>query len=228
MGANSLASSSRSAAVPRPYEDPNGEARFEAMKRVLPKKKPAVIFIGDSITQGWEKRGPEVWKTEIEPLNAANLGVGGDKTENVLWRLKHGNVAGIDPAVVVLQIGVNNTPVNSAREIAAGIVEICKTLRRLLPRASIILESIPCERMPSYPLRKKLNEATELAARKLSSDPSVIFQPLQERFLAADGTLSPELMPDYFHPSEKGYRVWANAVVPKIRSILQGKSVNKP
>ena len=67
-----------------------------------------LIFIGDSITQGWEGAGKEAWAKHYGKRNAVNLGIGGDRTQHVLWRLDHGNIEGIAPKAAVLMIGTNN------------------------------------------------------------------------------------------------------------------------
>src|SRR5262245_58519258 len=72
-------------------------------------EKAQVIFIGDSITQGWEKEGKDVWEKFYSPRNAVNLGIGGDRTQHVLWRLDNGNLKGLKPKAIVLMIGTNNS-----------------------------------------------------------------------------------------------------------------------
>ena len=81
-----------------------------------------LLFLGDSITQGWGDNA--VWKRYYGPRHAANFGIGGDRTQHVLWRIQHGEIDGIHPGVVVLMIGTNNTRVNTPDEIAAGVKAI--------------------------------------------------------------------------------------------------------
>ena len=71
--------------------------------------KAAVLFIGDSITQGWEGEGKNVWSRYYSPRQAINLGIGGDRTQHVLWRLDNGNLKGLKPKAAVVMIGTNNT-----------------------------------------------------------------------------------------------------------------------
>ena len=66
-----------------------------------------LLFLGDSITQGWNNN--EVWRRHFEPRKAANFGIGGDRTEHVLWRIQNGELEGIAPKVTVLMIGTNNS-----------------------------------------------------------------------------------------------------------------------
>ena len=103
-----------------------------------------LLFLGDSITAGWNKlvdgQGPrEVWDRYYEPRHPANFGIGGDRTQHVLWRIEHGEVDGIKPKVIVLMIGTNNARANSSEEIAAGITAIVKKLGEKLPETKILL-----------------------------------------------------------------------------------------
>ena len=108
-------------------------------------KKPDLVFPGNSITHFWggepadaRLRGPGVW----DKWKAVNIGYGRDRTENVLWRLRHGEIDGIAPKVVVVTIGANNAGINTAEEIAAGISAICDELYLRLPRTRILLLGI--------------------------------------------------------------------------------------
>ena len=94
-----------------------------------------VAFFGDSITEFWENIGLETWNEQYAPLNACNLGISGDRTEHVLWRLNNGHIGKLAPKVAVLMIGTNNLnePPVPANEIADGIVAVVQTLREKLP-----------------------------------------------------------------------------------------------
>src|SRR4051812_36193577 len=94
------------AVVPAP-RDPNWMKRHDAMNDRVKQGKVDLLMIGDSITQGWESAGANVWKEFYEKRNAVNLGIGGDRTQHVLWRLDNGNLEGITPKLAVLMIGTN-------------------------------------------------------------------------------------------------------------------------
>src|SRR5688572_13147357 len=102
-------------------------------------EKAKVVFIGDSITEGWEKDGKEVWAKYYAPRNAVNLGIGGDRTQHVLWRLDNGNIEGIKPKLAVLMIGTNNASSNSSEQIADGVTAIVKKLREKLPETKVLV-----------------------------------------------------------------------------------------
>src|SRR5207245_762612 len=93
--------------------------RHKAFLEIAKKGDVDVLFIGDSITQGWEGAGKEAWKKNFAPLKAANFGIGGDQTGHVLWRLTEGKeLEGISPKVAVVMIGTNNTGGHKAEDIA--------------------------------------------------------------------------------------------------------------
>ena len=95
--------------------------RHEAINARVKEGSVDLVFIGDSITQGWERRGKDVWTKFYGQRNAANLGIGGDRTQHVIWRLNNGNLAGIAPKVAVIMIGTNNSGSNTPAEIADGV-----------------------------------------------------------------------------------------------------------
>src|SRR5687767_7836906 len=95
-----------------------------------------VLFLGDSITEGWAGNGKELWKERYAKLNAANFGISGDRTQHVLWRLENGELDGIKPKVVMLMIGTNNIGSNPPEQIAAGVKKIVEKLREKIGRAS--------------------------------------------------------------------------------------------
>jgi beta-glucosidase len=182
-----------------------------------------LLFLGDSITQGWG--GNAIWKRYYGPRRAANFGIGGDRTEHVLWRLQHGEVDGIHPRDVVLMIGTNNSRDNTAAEIIAGIKAIVDELRKRLPDSKILLLGVfPRGQRPDG-LRQKLDDVNEQIS-KLDDGKSVFYLNIGKAFLNADGTISPDVMPDYLHLTAKGYRRWADAMEPTLWKLLDepGKS----
>lgn len=194
-------------------------ARQAELNRRVREGEPRILFIGDSITQGWEDAGREVWAERLAPLGAVNLGISGDRTQHVLWRLDHGNLAGLDapgrsPTLAVVMIGTNNSNGNdnTAEQIADGIVLIVDKLRARLPETDVLLLAIfPRGQQPDAQ-REKNALASRLAAERLSGDEHVHYFDIGERFLAPDGTLPAGIMPDYLHLSPKGYEIWAEAM----------------
>jgi len=174
-----------------------------------------VLLVGDSITIQWG----DSWKKHFPDLKAVNIGIGGDKTQNVLWRLDHGGVEGLRPTSIVLMIGNNNmffTPETGIEAAAKGIEMCLKNLREKFPAAAIIVAKILPAHAPGnrfYEDIKKTNAA--LDPLKLDSDPKVKVLDLWSDFTHADGTLKPELFtPDNVHLSPAGYGVYAGRLQP--------------
>jgi beta-glucosidase len=195
--------------------------RHEQFNERIKQGNVELIFIGDSITQGWEGAGKDVWAKHYGPRNAVNLGIGGDRTQHVLWRLEHGNIDGIAPKVAVLMIGTNNSngADNTAEEIGAGITAIVSKLRSALPQTKVLILGIFPRGPKPNPQREKNAKASEIAS-KLADDKNVFYLDIGPKFLAADGTLASEIMPDHLHLSPKGYEIWADAIEPKVAELM--------
>ena len=203
---------------------PRHLAKLEEIRALKAAGKNAdVVFIGDSITQGWEKEGKKVWEANYARYNALALGFGGDRTENVLWRLQHGEVDGISPKVAVLMFGTNNTGhrMENAALTAAGIKRNIEELRKRLPNTKILLLAIfPRGEKADDPMRR-LNEQISGIIAGFADQKTVFFKDINKAMLDADGTLSKEIMPDLLHPNEKGYDIWARAMNPELHRLLQ-------
>jgi lysophospholipase L1-like esterase len=191
-----------------------------------------LLFLGDSITRGWDSKdekgeGPrEVWERHYGPRRAANFGIGGDRTQHVLWRIQNGEIDGISPKVVVLMIGTNNASSNTAEEIAEGIEAIVKTLHEKLPTTKVLLLGVFPRGQSPNPVREKLAAVNERIAR-LDDGKTVKYLDIGNRFLNEDGTISEKIMPDYLHLKREGYRIWADAMEPTLWSMLDEETVNK-
>ncbi len=209
-------------------------------RRQLEKNKLAekqsydMIFIGDSITHGFENAGKSTWDTYYKDRNALNLGFSGDRTEHVMWRLNNGNLKKQKNAkVIVLMIGTNNTGhlKQDPSETADGIKIILSTLRSRCPEAKILLLGVfPRGVQPTDPLRK-INVAINERISKLADAERVHFLDISDKFLDEKGILTKEVMPDALHPKEKGYEIWAEAIEPtliKLGAKPLKKSEKKP
>lgn len=179
-----------------------------------------IVFLGDSITQGWEGRGKKVWDEKFEPLKAANFGISGDRTEHVLWRITEGGeLQGIEPKLCVVMIGTNNTGSNTAPEIIEGITAIVKELGKQKPNMKVLLLGVfPRSAKSDEPVRQKITAVNQGIA-KLDDGKRVFFLDIGKRFLQEDGTLTKEIMPDLLHLSERGYEIWAEAIIDRVREL---------
>lgn len=181
-----------------------------------------VVFVGDSITQGWEGAGAKVWEEHIEELGAVNLGISGDRTEHVLWRFDHGNLEGISPKVAVVMIGTNNFGYrqDSMEEVLEGVVAVVEKLIHDVPRIQVLLLDIFPRGKEFNEMRGNILQVNQSLRAKYEDEKRVTFFPIGHLFLEDDGTISNEIMPDHLHLSEKGYQRWADAVVPVISKLL--------
>jgi beta-glucosidase len=179
-----------------------------------------VLLVGDSITIQWG----DSWAKHFPDRKAVNIGIGGDKTQNVLWRLDHGGVEGLQPKAIVLMIGNNNlffTPETGIEAAAKGIDMCVKNLREKFSDTPIVVAKILPAHAPGnrfYEDIKLTNAALDLL--KLESDPKVTVLDLWTDFTNADGTLKKDFFtPDHIHLSPAGYAVYAE----KLKPLLEGK-----
>jgi len=178
-----------------------------------------LIFDGDSITDGWQGGGREIWAQHYAPLNAFDFGISGDRTEHILWRLDHGQVEGMHPKMIAIMIGTNNGS-NTAEQVAEGIKAVVAGYQQRCPEAVILLQGVfPRGEKATEPVRAKIQKINELIA-PLGDGKKVIYVDFGAKFLEPDGTMSKEIMPDFLHPSPKGYQIWADAIQPVIEKIF--------
>ncbi len=224
-----VAADTNTALVPVPRDFPtNWMARHVENVAVTARGGVDILFLGDSITDGrhWDTGGRRIWEKTFAPRHAANFGIGYDRIQNVLWRVENGELDGIDPKVVVLLIGTNNggneddgKPRNTTPEIIAGISNLVRRIEFRLPHAKIILFGIFPRGEKNDPIREQV-KAVNAGVSKLA-DGKIKFMDIGGKFLTADGTLPRELFPDLLHPNEKGYQIWADALVPAIDEIVK-------
>jgi lysophospholipase L1-like esterase len=153
-------------------------------------EKAQVIFIGDSITQGWEGAGKDVWAHYYAARNALNLGISGDRTQHVLWRLEHGNLDGLKPKAAVVMIGTNNSngEDNTPGQIVDGVTAIVKKLREKLPDTKVILVAIFPRNENYSPQRGKILEVNQVL-RKLADNQNVYWSDFGYRYVNSDGLI---------------------------------------
>lgn len=186
-----------------------------------------VAFLGDSITEGWGGAGKGAWEKTWAPMKSVNLGIGGDRTQHVLWRLNNGlgealAASNNDIKLVVLMIGTNNSngTDNTSEEIGEGVKAIVASVREKLPKAKVLVLGIFPRGDKPNPQREKNAKASELAS-KVADGANVRYLDIGNKFLEKDGTLTKEIMPDYLHLSEKGYQIWSENVEPVVREMLK-------
>ncbi len=206
----------------------------ERVKSAAEKGDARILFLGDSITQGWENEGKDAWSKHYAPRGAINLGIGGDRTQHILFRLANGNVEGLAlpksgkaPELVVLMIGTNNMSSDTPEQIDAGVGAVIASLRERLPKTKVLLLAIfPRGEKPEDQFRQKVAATNVLLAKRAApasaSTPGVTYLDIGKSFLEADGTLAKTVMPDALHLSPEGYARWAKAIEPVVAEA-QGK-----
>ena len=183
-------------------------------------KRVDLIFDGDSITDFWEGKGKEVWEKNYAKLNAADFGISADRTQNLLWRVDHGQTDGLHPKMVVLLIGTNNLSTNADSQTTEGVTAVVRDYQKHCPDAVILLQGIfPRGEKPTDPLRLRIKTINANLSR-LDDGNKVIYLDFGDKFLEPDGTISKDIMPDALHPSAKGYEIWADAIRPQITKVF--------
>ncbi len=178
-----------------------------------------LLLMGDSITDGWRNTGKAVFDQFYAPLKAANFGIGGDTTQGVLWRLQNGEGAGFKPKAIMLLIGTNNSGSGTSAEIAEGVGAVVLQLRTSFPDAKILLLAI----FPRVDkdVQKQLVAAANPIIAKLHDGQHVFYLDIGQKFLAADGSISRDIMNDGLHPTAKGYQIWADAVKDQLAELMK-------
>lgn len=196
-------------------------AAHERFVKIAQEGTAQLVFLGDSITAGWGGK-KEIWDKAFGAYKPANFGIGGDRTQHVLWRITHGELDGIKPKAVVLMIGTNNSGSDPAEGIAKGVTAIVETIRAKQPQAKILLLAVfpRGEKASPNPGREKLAKVNEIIA-KLHDGQNIHFLDIGAKFLQPDGSLTKEIMPDFLHLSAQGYQIWADAISPKLAELMK-------
>jgi lysophospholipase L1-like esterase len=214
---------------------PQANPLFELAHRDLLSKARAggidLYFLGDSITRRWHANDypafQENWKRNFWGWNAANFGWGGDRTENVLWRLANGELDGVHPKAIVLMVGTNNVG-DSPRadddvlveDVTNGIAAILKTLQEKAPEAKIVLLGITPRNAggsaPAMPIINRIN--SRLA--QLADGQTIKYLNINDKLADSNGRLHNGVTEDGLHLSTAGYQIWADALKPILNEWL--------
>lgn len=210
-----------SATTPAP-RDPNWVKRHDGFVEIAKKGGVDLLFLGDSITDGWRNRGKDVWEKNYGPLKAANFGIGGDQTQHVLWRLQNGELDGIKPKLAVLMIGTNNLRGNTDEEIADGIKAIVAELHKRTPETKLLLLGVfPRGEKADDANRGRIKHINSIIAKLDDGGKTVKYLDIGDKFLQPDGTLPKSIMPDGLHPNAKGYEIWVDAIAPTLQEMMK-------
>jgi lysophospholipase L1-like esterase len=211
-------------AWPIPRFSANWRAQHQAIADRLQQGHAQVLWIGDSIVERFAGPGQPVWDRYYGPRDAVNMGISGDKTQHVLWRLDHCPWERVAPKLAIVMIGQNNGPRNTAGEIAEGVTAIVGRLRGKAPGMKILLLGIFYRGEKPNEERVKLAQVNEKLSR-LADGEHVFYMNINGIFVNPDGTIRKELMPDFEHPNEAGCRAWAEAIESKVAELLGEKAI---
>lgn len=209
-----------SATIPQPRCDITWTRRFEAFNRRVKEGGVDLIFIGDSITHSWEIVGRQVWNEFYGKRRALNLGIEGDSTQHVLWRLNHGNIDGISPKLAAVLAGTNNATNNTPQEIADGVKAIVGKLREKLPATHVLVLGIFPQGADPWNRRRLVIRTANQLISKLRDGKKVYYLDIGRKFLESDGTVNRSTMPDFLHLSPDGYHIWAESIEPTVAMLL--------
>jgi lysophospholipase L1-like esterase len=226
-----LAQDSNPAAKAAPRTDANWKKRHEMLAERTNKGNIDVLFVGDSITQGWEGNGKTVWAETLKDWKPGNIGIGGDQTQHVLWRITEGKeIEKVDPKAIVLMIGTNNFGNHSPEQVAGGIKAIVEEFRKQKPKAKILLLGVfpragkkpaaDAKMVMADDLHPKVKATNEIIA-KLDDGKMVKYLDIGKAFLDDKGNLPKSIMPDYLHLSPEGYAKWAAAIKEPVEAMVK-------
>ena len=214
-------------AAPKLGPDGKPQAGFlkshESFVEIAKKGEAQVVFLGDSITAGWGRQAA-IFEKEFGRYKAANFGIGGDRTQHVLWRVENGEFEGIKPKAVVLMIGTNNAGVaeNSPEQIAAGIKAIIAAIHQRSPDTKVLLLAIfPRGATEANNPGRAKNKAVNALIAKFDDGQKVRFLDIGAKFLKPDGTLEKAIMPDLLHLNAASYQIWADAIRENLAALAK-------
>lgn len=186
-----------------------------------------LLFLGDSITDFWRQpqRGLPVWEKHFAPLKAANFGINADRTQHLLFRLQNGELEGFKAKCIVLLIGTNNigtpeVPRNTVEDAIAGVKLVVNEIRTRQPQAKLLIMAIfPRGQSPDDGHMPGIRKANEAIA-KLHDGKNIFFMDINDKLVGSNGVISQEIFYDYLHPSTKGYEIWAESIIGKVKELM--------
>ena len=207
------------ATEPRPRDD----ARHQSFLEIARRGNIDLLFVGDSITDWWAQpqRGQSVFNQYFGQMRTANFGIAGDTTQGVLWRMRNGELEGFQAKLIVFMLGTNNINRNENADIAEGDRAIIEEFKKRQPQAKILVLGIfPRNADPNSPFRASIKEINAKLAT-MADNRQVFYMDIGDKFLSPDRSISTEIMNDGLHPTTKGYQIWAEATIDRIKELMQ-------
>ena len=180
-----------------------------------------VVMLGDSIMHFWEWKHPESWAKFTAGRVVLNLGYAGDRTQNVIWRIDHGELDGYAAKCVVLMVGTNNNTYDSTdpANVAAAIEKIVGMIRQHQPRAKIVLHPIfprgvSAESDKHAKARARNDKTNALLKAFAERDGKLVWIDFNSKLVDETGWVPASIMADQIHPTDAGYDFWIEALAP--------------
>lgn len=221
------------AVKPVPRDDWSKHFSKRYTEKVKALKDVDVVFLGDSITHGWDwsvkderhPGGKEHWEVMVKPYRAVNLGLSGDRIEQLLWRITEGGQPdGYKTRLVVLLIGTNNLhrkpKADSAKQVMEGVERVIEVIREKQPQAKLLVIALLPRNKKTSERRKKIISINETIKKMADSSDTISYLDVTHLFLNQDGSLNETTLRDGLHPSPKGYELFAKELGGKMREIL--------
>ncbi len=211
-------------------------ARHEEFLAAARRDRADVLFLGDSLTDHWRSRGLAAWQQLLGPLRALNFGVAGDRTQQLLWRIEHGELERLSPRATLVLIGTNNldpgfgepslTPRNTPEEIGAGILAVVDAIALRLPLTMIVLHAVFPRGEPGPPVRTEIDAINDDLRKRVARRAGVRLVDFGPCLLAQDTPAAPIFLPDRLHLTENGYDAWSVELATIFAEI--GLRANRP
>ena len=183
-----------------------------------------LVLLGDSIMHFWEWRHPESWAKLTQGRTVLNLGYGGDRTQNVLWRIAHGELDGYKAKNVVLMIGTNNNSSNDTdpANVAKAVEKIAAEIRAKQPEARLILHPIfprgvSADSKRHAAARARNDKTNALLKDFAAAHPEIVWIDFNDKMVDASGWVPRTIMADEIHPTDAGYDLWMDAILPRLQ-----------
>jgi lysophospholipase L1-like esterase len=212
------------------FHNERNDARHQTFVDIAKKGNIDLLFVGDSITdwfywplRGGEATGGKVWEANFAPLKPANFAIAGDTTQGVLWRMQNGELEGFKAKLIVLMLGTNNTASNPVGQIIDGDRLIVEEFKKQQPQAKVLVLGVFPRNNARAPEQTPVMNATIKAINTgltlLADGKQVFYMDIGDKFLV-NGVVPVDIMADGLHPTAKGYQIWADAILPTVKKLM--------